>query len=113
MTIGEVLIHVGDSHREYYRDPDATARTWSGEWLHSGDLGWLDEDGYLYITGRAKDVIIRGGNNVHAADVEAVLYQHPAVLEAAVAGVPHDVLGEDIGAWVVVRGGRGARGRRT
>jgi acyl-CoA synthetase (AMP-forming)/AMP-acid ligase II len=103
--IGEVMIHVGGRHREYFRDPEATARTWSGEWLHSGDLGWLDEDGYLYITGRAKDVIIRGGNNIHAADVEAVLYQHPAVREAAVAAVPHDVLGEDVGAWVVLHDG--------
>jgi acyl-CoA synthetase (AMP-forming)/AMP-acid ligase II len=100
--IGEVMIHVGDRHREYFRDPEATAQTWSGEWLRSGDLGWLDEDGYLYITGRAKDVIIRGGNNIHAADVEAVLYQHPAVKEVAVAAVPHDVLGEDVGAWVVL-----------
>lgn len=102
---GEVLIHVGEHRREYYRDPEASASTWSGEWLRTGDLGHLDEDGYLYISGRAKDVIIRGGNNVHAADVEAVLYEHPAVLEAAVAAVPHAVLGEDVGAWVVRRPG--------
>jgi acyl-CoA synthetase (AMP-forming)/AMP-acid ligase II len=102
---GEVLIKVGEHRREYYRDPDASAATWTGDWLRTGDLGHLDEDGYLYISGRAKDVIIRGGNNVHAADVEAVLYEHPAVLEAAVAAVPHDVLGEDIGAWIVVRPG--------
>jgi acyl-CoA synthetase (AMP-forming)/AMP-acid ligase II len=101
--IGEVLIRVGERHREYYKDPDATADTWTGEWLRSGDLGWMDADGYLYITGRAKDVIIRGGNNVHSADVEAVIYRHPAVAEAAVAPVPHEVLGEDVGAWVVVR----------
>jgi acyl-CoA synthetase (AMP-forming)/AMP-acid ligase II len=103
--IGEVLIRVGERHREYYKDPDATAGTWTGEWLRSGDLGWMDADGYLYITGRAKDVIIRGGNNVHAADVETVLYRHDAVAEAAVAPVPHEVLGEDVGAWVVVRPG--------
>jgi acyl-CoA synthetase (AMP-forming)/AMP-acid ligase II len=103
--IGEVLIHVGTKHREYYRNPEATAETWSGEWLRSGDLGWVDADGYLYITGRAKDMIIRGGNNIHAADVEAVLYQHPDVLEAAVAAVPHEVLGEDVGAWVVPKAG--------
>jgi acyl-CoA synthetase (AMP-forming)/AMP-acid ligase II len=65
----------------------------------------MDADGYLYITGRAKDVIIRGGNNVHAVDVETVLYRHDAVAEAAVAPVPHEVLGEDVGAWVVVRPG--------
>ena len=103
--IGEVQIKVGDDRREYYRNPEASAATWSGDWLRTGDLGRLDEDGYLYISGRAKDVIIRGGNNVHAADVEAVLYEHPDVAEAAVAAVPHDVLGEDIGAWVVVRTG--------
>jgi acyl-CoA synthetase (AMP-forming)/AMP-acid ligase II len=101
--IGEVLIRVGERHREYYKDPDATAGTWTGEWLRSGDLGWMDAEGYLYITGRAKDVIIRGGNNVHSADVEAVIYRHPAVAEAAVAAVPHEVLDEDVGAWVVVR----------
>jgi acyl-CoA synthetase (AMP-forming)/AMP-acid ligase II len=103
--IGEVQIRVGENRREYYMDPEASAATWSGDWLRSGDLGYLDEDGYLYISGRAKDVIIRGGNNIHAADVEAVLYEHPGVLEAAVAAVPHQVLGEDVGAWVVPRPG--------
>lgn len=103
--IGEVQIKVGENRREYYRNPEATAATWSGDWLRTGDLGHLDRDGYLYISGRAKDVIIRGGNNIHAADVEAVLYEHPGVLEAAVAAVPHDVLGEDVGAWVVPRAG--------
>ena len=96
--------------REYFNDADATASTWRDGWLHSGDLAYLDEDGFLYIVGRQKDVIIRGGNNVHATDVESVLYEHPAVQEAAVAGVPHPVLGEDVGAWVVARPRR--RGRR-
>lgn len=104
-TVGEVLIRVGESHREYYRDPEATAATWAGEWLRSGDLGELDDDGYLYIRGRKKDLIIRGGNNVVPTDVEAVLYEHPDVVEAAVVGVPHDVLGEDVGAAVVLREG--------
>jgi len=103
--VGEVRIKVGENRREYYRDADASAETWAGDWLRTGDLGYLDADGYLYISGRAKDVIIRGGNNIHAADVEAVLYEHPSVLEAAVAAVPHDVLGEDVGAWVVPRPG--------
>jgi acyl-CoA synthetase (AMP-forming)/AMP-acid ligase II len=99
---GEVLVRAKGRQREYYRDPDATARAWTDDgWLHSGDIGRLDDDGYLYIVGRMKDVIIRGGNNVHATDVEAVLYEHPQVLEAAVVGVPHDVLGEDIAAFVV------------
>jgi rhodanese-related sulfurtransferase len=103
---GEVLINVGDHHREYYRDPEATARTWSGPWLRSGDLGRVDEDGYLYIIGRAKDVVIRGGNNISATEVEHALYEHDAVLEAAVIAIPHDVLGEDVAAFVVPRAGR-------
>lgn len=103
--IGELLIKNPGREREYFNDPDATAATWRDGWLHSGDLAYLDEDGFLYIVGRQKDVIIRGGNNVHAGDVEAVLYEHPAVQEAAVAGVPHDVLGEDVAAWVVARPG--------
>ena len=103
---GEVQIKVGENRREYYRDPDASAATWTGDWLRTGDLGRLDEDGYLYISGRAKDVIIRGGNNIHAADVEAVLAEQPAVQEVAGAAGPPEVLGGDVGAWVVVRDGR-------
>jgi acyl-CoA synthetase (AMP-forming)/AMP-acid ligase II len=100
--IGELLVRNPGREREYFRDADTTASTWRDGWLHSGDLAYLDEDGFLYIVGRQKDVIIRGGNNVHAADVESVLYEHPAVREAAVAGMPHPILGEDVAAWVVL-----------
>ena len=103
--IGELVVRNPGREREYFDDPDATAGTWRDGWLHTGDLAYLDEDGYLYIVGRRKDVIIRGGHNVHAADVEAVLYEHPAVQEAAVAGVAHAVLGEDVGAWIVAVAG--------
>ena len=99
--IGELTVRNPGREREYFRDAEATADAWRDGWLHSGDLAYLDEDGFLYIVGRRKDVIIRGGNNVHATDVEAVLYEHPGVQEAAVAGVAHPVLGEDVGAWVV------------
>ncbi|MEY2431428.1 MAG: fatty-acyl-CoA synthase, partial [Acidimicrobiaceae bacterium] len=99
---GEIIFRQAGMEREYYRDAAATASTWSGGWLHTGDIGHLDADGYLYIVGRKKDVIIRGGHNVHAIDVEAVLYECPDVIEAAVVGVPHDVLGEDVVAFVVL-----------
>jgi acyl-CoA synthetase (AMP-forming)/AMP-acid ligase II len=105
-AVGEVLIRLPGRQREYYRDPDATARTWTDGWLHTGDLGRLDEDGYLYIVGRTKEVIIRGGNNIYATDVENALLEHPAVLEAAVVGVPHEVLGEDLAAFLVTVPGR-------
>ena len=102
-SVGEVLTRNPAGHREYFRDPEATARQWDGGWLHTGDLGRLDDEGYLYIVGRKKDVIIRGGMNIYTDDVEAVLQAHPSVVEAAVVGVPHDVLGEDVAAFVVIR----------
>ena len=103
--VGEVLLRMPGREREYYRNPEATASTWQDGWLHTGDLGRLDGDGFLYIVGRKKDVIIRGGNNVHAVDIEAVLHDHPAVVEAAVVGIPHPVLGEDVAAVVVLSPG--------
>lgn len=99
--IGEVVMRNPGKEREYFRDEEASARTWKDGWLYSEDLGYLDEDGFLYITGRKKDVIIRGGNNIYAVDVENALYEHPRVLQAAVVGLPHPVLGEDVGAYLV------------
>jgi acyl-CoA synthetase (AMP-forming)/AMP-acid ligase II len=101
--VGDVRLQVPGRPREYYNDPEATAETWRDGWLITGDLGKLDADGYLYIVGRSKDVIIRGGNNVHATDVEHVLVQHEAVKEVAVVGAPHPVLGEDVVAFVVLQ----------
>src|ERR1700730_9495744 len=99
--VGEAILRMKGREREYYRNDEATAGTWKDGWLYSGDLARLDEDGYLYIVGRKKDVIIRGGNNIHAMDVEGVLMEHPDVVEAAVVGIPHSVLGEDVAAVVV------------
>jgi acyl-CoA synthetase (AMP-forming)/AMP-acid ligase II len=103
--VGEVRLQLPGKQREYFNDPEATAETWRDGWLVTGDLGKLDDDGYLYIVGRSKDVIIRGGNNVHATDVEHVLLQHDAVAEVAVVGAPHAVLGEDVVAFVVLHDG--------
>jgi acyl-CoA synthetase (AMP-forming)/AMP-acid ligase II len=100
--IGEAVLRMEGRQREYYRNVEATAGVWRDGWLYSGDLAKLDEDGYLYIVGRKKDVIIRGGNNIHAVDIEAVLLEHPEVIEAGVVGIPHQVLGEDVAAVVVL-----------
>ncbi|MDQ6910420.1 MAG: AMP-binding protein, partial [Actinomycetota bacterium] len=103
-AVGEVwLRRPGVPRRWYYRDPEATAAAWSGDWLRTGDLGYLDPDGYLYLVDRKKDVIVTGGLNVASLEVESVLHEHPAVVEAAVFGVPHDVLGQDVAAAVVLR----------
>jgi acyl-CoA synthetase (AMP-forming)/AMP-acid ligase II len=105
--VGELLTRMPGRQREYYKDESATASTWTADgWLRSGDLGYLDEDGFLYLVGRKKDLIIRGGHNVYPTDIEAVLLQHPDVQEAAVVGIPHQVLGEDISAYVVCKEGR-------
>jgi acyl-CoA synthetase (AMP-forming)/AMP-acid ligase II len=100
--VGELLTRLPGRQREYYNDADATASTWTRDgWLRSGDLGYLDDDGFLYLVGRKKDLIVRGGHNVYPTDIESVILEHPAVREAAVVGIPHDVLGEDIAAFVV------------
>jgi acyl-CoA synthetase (AMP-forming)/AMP-acid ligase II len=105
-VVGELWLRMAGKQREYYKNDEATAATWTDDgWLRSGDLAYLDEDGFLYICGRKKDMIIRGGNNIYATDVEAVLLEHPDVQEAAVTGIPHPVLGEDVAAWIVRRPG--------
>ena len=79
---------------EYSRAPETNARTWRGEHFTLGELGYLDEDGYLYLTDRVKDMIVRGGENIYSAEVEAVLIDHPDVQDVAVIGVPDDEYGE-------------------
>ncbi|HUF85463.1 MAG TPA: hypothetical protein VMQ81_12830, partial [Acidimicrobiia bacterium] len=107
--VGELLTRMPGVQREYYRDAEATAATWTEDgWLRSGDLGYVDEDGFLYLAGRKNDLIIRGGHNIYPTDIEAVLHEHPAVREAAVVGVPHPVLGEDVAAFVVTKPGTSA-----
>ncbi len=101
--IGQIAIRGTRRPRTYYRDPAASQTTWRDGWLLSGDLGRVDEDGHLWVVGRQKDMIIRGGHNIAPGEVEAALFEHPSVVEAAVAGVPHPVLGEDVAAWVVLR----------
>jgi long-chain acyl-CoA synthetase len=98
--VGELWIRGPNVVRGYWQRPDATAETFTEGWLHSGDLGRVDEEGFLTIVDRAKDMLIRGGENVYCVEVESVLYDHPAVMDAAVIGLPHRVLGEEVGAVV-------------
>ena len=107
---GEVwLRHAGAPTRWYHGDPEATAGVFVDGWVRTGDLGHLDGNGTLHLSGRAKDVIITGGANVSAVEVEHALAAHPAVVEAAVVGVAHPTLGEDVAAVVVVRAPTPAR----
>lgn len=92
--------------RGYWNRPDATAETISDGWLRTGDLGRIDEDGFVYVSDRAKDMVLRAGENVYCAEVEASIYEHPAVYECAVYGIPHDRLGEEVAAHVMVKDGQ-------
>ena len=91
--------------RGYWNRPDATAETIVDGWLRSGDLGRLDADGYVYVEDRVKDMILRAGDNVYGAEVESAIYEHPAVHEAAVFGVPHERLGEEVGVAILPNAG--------
>jgi long-chain acyl-CoA synthetase len=102
---GELWIKGPNVVRGYWNKPDATAATFTNGWLHSGDIARIDEDGFVYIVDRAKDMVIRGGENVYSVEVEAALFEHPAVADVAVIGVPHEILGEEVGAAVVLRPG--------
>jgi len=104
--IGEVVYRGPAVLKEYYNDPEATAGAFRDGWFHSGDLVRQDEDGFLYVVDRKKDIIISGGENVASAEVEGAIFAHPKVLEVAVIGVPDDVYGEGVKAFVVVRPGQ-------
>jgi long-chain acyl-CoA synthetase len=101
--VGELIVRGPGVMLGYLNQPDATARALRGGWLHTGDLARMDSDGYIYIVDRKKDMIIRGGYNVYPRELEEILYAHPAVLEAAVIGIPHPDLGEEVAAAVVLR----------
>jgi long-chain acyl-CoA synthetase len=103
--VGEVWMRGPTVMKGYYGRPDETAETVTDGWLHTGDAGYVDEDGYLYLTDRVKDMIISGGENIYPAEVENVLFEHPGIREAAVVGVPHERWGETVLAVVVARPG--------
>jgi long-chain acyl-CoA synthetase len=103
--VGEVVIRGHNVMKGYWRRPEATVETIRGGWFHSGDMARVDDDGYFFIVDRKKDMVIRGGYNVYPREVEEVLYEHPAVREAAVIGVPHPELGEEVAAAIALMPG--------
>jgi long-chain acyl-CoA synthetase len=103
--VGEIWLKGPTVVRGYFGLEEETAKAFTDGWFHTGDLGRLDDDGNLYVVDRLKDMIIRGGENIYAAEIEAALYEHPDITEAAIIGVPHDRLGEEVGAVVRVRDG--------
>lgn len=104
---GEIQVRGPTVTRGYWRQPEASARALAGGWLHTGDLGALDPGGALRVLGRGDDMLVTGGENVHPAEVEAVLLAHPDVADAAVAGLPDPDWGRRVAAWIVL--GPGAR----
>ncbi len=103
--IGELWIKGPNVVKGYWNNPEATAESFTDGWLHSGDLARIDDEGFVYIADRVKDMLIRGGENVYCVEVEDALYTHPDVMDAAVIGLPHRVLGEEVGAVVQLRPG--------
>jgi long-chain acyl-CoA synthetase len=101
--VGEIIARGPNIMRGYYNLPEETEAALRNGWLHTGDMGRFDEDGYLYIVERKKDLIIRGGLNIYPRDVEEVLNRHPAVIESAVIGIPSERMGEEVKAFVVTR----------
>jgi long-chain acyl-CoA synthetase len=104
-TVGELWIKGPNVVKEYWNKPEATAESFTDGWLHSGDLAKIDDEGFVYIVDRAKDMVIRAGENIYCVEVESVLYDYPDVVDAAVIGLPHKVLGEEVGAVVQLRSG--------
>jgi long-chain acyl-CoA synthetase len=103
--VGEIVIRGHNVMKGYYKNPEATADAFRGGWFHSGDLAYMDEDGFFFVVDRMKDLVIRGGYNVYPREVEEVLYAHPGIAEAAVIGKPDDKLGEEVLAYIVVQPG--------
>jgi long-chain acyl-CoA synthetase len=104
-AVGELWFRGPNVVRGYWNKPAETAAAFTEGWFHTGDLGYIDEDGLVYVVDRIKDVIIRSGENVYCAEVEALLFEHPAVMDVAVIGLPHDSWGEEVAAIIELKSG--------
>jgi long-chain acyl-CoA synthetase len=105
-VVGELWIKGPNVVRGYWKKPEATAKAFTKGWLRSGDIARIDEEGFVFIVDRAKDMIIRGGENVYSVIVEAAIFEHPDVADCAVVGLPHTTMGEEVAAVIVLRPGR-------
>ena len=103
--IGEIVVRGTAVIKGYLNRPEASAETIVDGWLHTGDIGYFDDDGFIYLVDRAKDMILRGGENVYGAEVENAIFDHPAVLECVAFAVPDDRLGEEVGAAIHLKDG--------
>jgi long-chain acyl-CoA synthetase len=101
--VGELWVKGPNNCKGYWNKPEATAKTFIDGWVVTGDIGRMDEEGFVFLMDRAKDMLIRGGENIYCIEVESALYDHPAIMDAAVVGIPHKVLGEEVGAVVQVK----------
>ena len=103
--LGEIVLRGENILKGYYKNPEATANAFRNGWFHTGDVGYRDQDGYFFIVDRKSDMIIRGGENIYPREIDEVLYQHPAVAAAATIGIPDQLYGEEVAAFVVLKDG--------
>lgn len=108
-SVGEICIRSNAVMKGYWRKPEMTRQALRGNWYHTGDAGYQDDEGFIYLVDRVKDMIITGGENVYSSEVENVLFTHPDIIEAAVIGLPHEQWGEAVHAVVLCKQGRTVR----
>ncbi len=106
--LGEIVLRGENILKGYFKNPEATEKAFSGGWFHTGDVGYRDKDGFFFIVDRKSDMIIRGGENIYPREIDEVLYQHPAVAAAATIGVPDELYGEEVAAFIVLKEGKQA-----
>jgi long-chain acyl-CoA synthetase len=102
---GEIVLRGENILKGYYKNPEATTQAFRNGWFHTGDVGYRDPDGFFFIVDRKSDMIIRGGENIYPREIDEVLYQHPAVAAAATIGIPDELYGEEVAAFVVLKYG--------
>jgi long-chain acyl-CoA synthetase len=102
-NLGEIVLQGPNIFKGYFKDPEATEKAFRNGWFHTDDIGYRDEHGFLYIADRKSDMIIRGGENIYPREIDDLIYTHPAVAEAAVIGVPDELYGEEVAAFVVLK----------